>query len=451
MRSDAPPNDHGGALAMAQPVHLPKVGMTMEEGTLCRWMVPDGDAVTRGQPIFEMETEKVQMEVEAEADGALKHLVAEGDVLKPGDVVGCLVAPGEEVPQSLLDRVASQAGAAMPSSAAGAGLAPASARPDALAGPAPSAPDGLLRISPIARRLADEHAIEVRALRGSGPDGRIVERDVQKAIEANAAQAPAATAMPQAAAASPQAPARQGPAAPAHPEVERRAPAGEVISYHGRRRTIGERMLSSLASMAQLTLSSETALDDALEMQHGLNREWRSDGVVVTLTALLVRACALALKAHPHLNAHIEGDRIVLDSDINIGIAVDDEQGLIVPVVNAADMLTLKQVAATIRELTAKVKEDKQRLEDVTGGTFTISSLEGSGVDVFTPIINPPQAAILGAGRVREVAAFDGPNIVRRQVTTLSLTFDHRVVDGAPAARFLDRVAELLSRPYLLM
>jgi pyruvate dehydrogenase E2 component (dihydrolipoamide acetyltransferase) len=437
---------------MAQPVYLPKVGMTMEEGTLCRWIVPDGDAVTRGQPIFEMETEKVQMEVEAEADGALKHLVAEGDILKPGDVVACLLAAGEDVPQSLLDRVREQSGA-MPAGSQSAAAAVEATAPSTEV--EPSAPDAMLRISPIARRLADEHGIDVRGLSGSGPDGRIVERDVQRAIEGKAALAPAATEMrsaSQAAAATSQAPAEAAPAEPAAPEaLERQAPATGIVSYHGRRRTIGERMLGSLASMAQLTLSSETSVDDALRMQHGLNREWRSDGVVVTLTSLLVRACALALKGHPQLNAHIEGDRIVLDQQINIGIAVDDEQGLIVPVINAADALTLKQVAAAIRELTAKVREDRQRLEDVTGGTFTISSLEGTGVDAFTPIINPPQAAILGAGRVREVAAFDGPNIVRGQVTTLSLTFDHRVVDGAPAARFLDRVAELLSRPYMLM
>jgi pyruvate dehydrogenase E2 component (dihydrolipoamide acetyltransferase) len=443
---------------MAQAIYLPKVGMTMEEGTVCRWIVLDGDAVTRGQPIFEMETEKVQMEVEAEADGSLKHLVAEGDVLKPGDVVGCLLAAGEEVPQDLLDRVLEQSGAtptgSLSTAAALEATAPSSEGP-------PSAPETMLRISPIARRLADEHGIDVRALSGSGPDGRIVERDVQRAIEGKAAQAPAVTEMPlasQAAAATSQAAADTSPATAAGPAaleaaeaVEGQAAEAGFISYRGRRRTIGERMVSSLASMAQLTLSSETPVDDALKMQHGLNREWRSEGVVVTLTALLVRACALALREHPQLNAHIEGDRIVLDSEINIGVAVDDEQGLIVPVVSGADALTLKQVAAAIRELTAKVREDRQRLEDVTGGTFTISSLEGSGVDAFTPIINPPQAAILGAGRVREVAAFDGPNVVRRQVTTLSLTFDHRVVDGAPAARFLDRVAELLSRPYMLM
>jgi pyruvate dehydrogenase E2 component (dihydrolipoamide acetyltransferase) len=210
-------------------------------------------------------------------------------------------------------------------------------------------------------------------------------------------------------------------------------------------------MRESAASMAQVTLTSETQVDAAVEMVHGLNREWRKDGVLVTLTALIVRACALALKEHPQLNSRLDGGQIVLSPEINVGVAVDQEAGLIVPVVRAADRTSLQMVAKTIRELTEKAREDRLRPEDVLDGTFTVSSLEGTGVDAFTPIINPPQAAILGVGRVRDVAAFDGAGLVKRQATTLSLTFDHRVTDGAPAARFLERVAELLGRPYLLM
>jgi pyruvate dehydrogenase E2 component (dihydrolipoamide acetyltransferase) len=210
-------------------------------------------------------------------------------------------------------------------------------------------------------------------------------------------------------------------------------------------------MRESAVSMAQVTLTSETLVDAAVEMVHGLNREWRKDGVLVTLTALIVRACALALKEHPQLNSRLDGGQILLSPEINVGVAVDQEAGLIVPVVRAADRMSLQMVAKTVRELTEKAREDKLRPEDVLDGTFTVSSLEGTGVDAFTPIINPPQAAILGVGRVRDVAAFEGASVVKRQATTLSLTFDHRVTDGAPAARFLERVAELLGRPYLLM
>jgi pyruvate dehydrogenase E2 component (dihydrolipoamide acetyltransferase) len=420
---------------VAEAIYLPKVGMTMEEGTLCRWLAPDGSRVSRGQPVFEMETEKVQMEVETDHEGVIKHLVAEGARLRPGDVVACLLVPGEEVPQALLDQVAVQLGA-LP------GASQSTAAKLVATPPGPSAPatsEGSLRISPIARRLADEHGIDVSVLSGSGPDGRIVERDVQRVIDAKSA--------------TPVTPLTPAPEAPPRP-VEPAPPAAREsgsIAYQGRRRTIGNRMHESQRSMAQLTLHSETAMDEATKMLHGLNREWRKDGVVVTLTALLVRACALALQEHPRLNARLEGERIVLVPEVNVGIALDQENGLMVGVVQDAAGRSLKDVTAAVRDLTEKAKAERLRLEDVSGGSFTVTSLEGTSVDAFTPIINPPQAAILGIGRVREVAAFDGPAVVRRQVATLSLTFDHRVTDGAPAARFLDRVAELLDRPYLLM
>ncbi|HWO73971.1 MAG TPA: dihydrolipoamide acetyltransferase family protein [Dehalococcoidia bacterium] len=414
---------------MATPVYLPKVGMTMEEGTVNRWLVADGEAVKAGQVLYEMETEKVQMEVEADAEGILKQLVPEGSVLKPGDVVACLLAPGEEVPRDLLDRVAAQlrgapaAGSPPATAAASEAAPPASGQTPAARGP--------VRASPVARRLAEEHGIDLATIQGTGPDGRIVERDVQRAIEAKGAQAPPPAAG----------------AAPSQPPSEAPAP----IPYLGRRRTIGERMLQSATSMAQVTLSSEVAVDEALSMAHGLSREWRRDGVVVTLTGLAVRACALALREHPRLNANLDGDTIVIEPRVNVGVAVDSEHGLIVPVIQDADKRPLRDVLVALRELTEKARADRLNLEDVAGGTFTVSSLEGTGVDAFTPLVNPPQAAILGIGRVREAPGFDGPHVVRRQVTTLSLTFDHRITDGAPAARFLDRVAELLARPYLLM
>ena len=223
------------------------------------------------------------------------------------------------------------------------------------------------------------------------------------------------------------------------------------MAYAGRRRTIGERMAQSAHTVAPVTLHSETPVDEAMSMLHGLNREWRKDGVVVTLTALLVRACGIALLEQPRLNSRLEGDQILMAPQVNVGVAIDIDAGLMVPVVRDAGSRPLQDVARSLRELTDRAKTDSLAVDDMTGGTFTITSLEGSNVDAFTPIINPPQAAILGLGRVRDVAAFDGPNVVRRQVATLSLTFDHRISDGGPAAHFLDRVGELLGRPYLLM
>jgi pyruvate dehydrogenase E2 component (dihydrolipoyllysine-residue acetyltransferase) len=404
---------------LAQTVYLPKVGMTMEEGTLCRWLVPDGAAVSNGQPIFEMETEKVQMEVEADGDGALKQLVEEGTKLKPGDVVGCLLAAGEGVPAELLATVAAQATSVERTAVAASDVATKGT----------AATLERQRVSPVARRLAQEAGLDLARVRGSGPGGRIVERDVRRHIEEGATAATSSVS----------------------PLPDAPAPSSGVIPYAGRRRIIGDRMLHSLQSMAQLTLFKEAPAGDATRMQHGLNREWRRDGVAVTLTALIVRACALALREHLYLNSVMEGDSIRILDDVNIGVAVDLPEGLMVPIVAHADKSSLKEVAGQVAALGQRAKGNGLKVDDVTGGTFTVTSLESYGIDAFTPIINPPQTAILGIGRVREVAAFDGPEVVRRQVVTLSLSFDHRVTDGAQAAQFLGRVAELLDRPYLLI
>ena len=407
---------------MAVTVHIPKVGMTMEEGELVRWLVPDGTAVARGQPIFEMETEKVELEVEADDEGLLKHLVDEGTTLPPGAIVACLLGPGEsDVPQEIRDQVAAQGDER---SAAASAAPPAAAAP-AGAGSPPAAPaarpaGGRVLATPIARRLAVEQGIDLASVTGTGPNGRIIESDVRAA-------------------------AAGGGAAPAEP-----AAGAETIAYSGRRRTIGEHMQTSLQSMAQLTLSAEARVDEARSMLHDLNREWRGERVVATLSALVVKACALALQEHSHLNARLAGDRIVIEPQVNIGLAVDLAEGLMVPVVRGADELSLQDVARSIADLTERARDGSLSVDDMTGATFTVTSLEGFAVDAFTPVINPPQAAILGVGRVRDVAVFEGSSVQRGRATTLSLTFDHRVVDGAPAARFLGKVVELLGEPSAL-
>lgn len=443
---------------MATAIYLPKVGMTMEEATLTKWLEPDGAEVKRGQLIFEMETEKVQMQVEAEGDGRLHQLVSEGAELQPGNVVGCLLAAGEEVPQALIDQVTAQSGG-LPLASQGTAARAEPTSPDApsshmeLSGIDPPStlpsPAGMVRISPVARRLADQHGIDVRSLTGSGPDGRIVERDVQRAIEAEMTSTERSSPAPS----SEPTPSGVGARIPPTPEGVGMRDITASLPYTGRRRVIGERMHESLASMAQLTLTSETPVDEATKMLHGLNREWRKDGVVVTLTGLVVKACALALREHPQLNARLDAAEgaIILEPEVNVGVAVSQDAGLIVPVVRNADQLSLKALAIALHEQVSKVREDRLGIADVEGGTFTVTSLDSTVVDAFTPIINPPQAAILGVGRLRDVAAFEGGEVVKRQVTTLSLTFDHRLTDGTPGARFLERVAELLSRPYLLM
>ena len=508
---------------MAEAVHLPKIGMIMEDAVLTRWLVPDGATISRGDSIFEMDIEKVLQDVEADAEGTLRYLVGDCIRLRPGAIVACVLAEDElEVPAQMLAEVAAQwsepseehreAGTepAVPSVVAAA--APAAAAPAAapatpplatpplampplamppLAMPPPAAPavaaGGRVAASPFARRLAGQLGVDLGSVVGSGPRGRITEADIRALAEGpstNGAEAPAAETATapsgERVVASPIArrlaeelgvdlatAQGSGPrgrvveadvrALAALPEVladSTASPAAEgveAIAYSGRRRAIGERMAQSLRDSAQLTLSSELRVDEAVRMAGGLSREWRTDRTVVTLTTLVIRAAALALLEYPRLNSRLDDGQIVGNEAINIGFAADAEEGLMVPVIRDAASRSLQEVAADFISLSRKTGDNELKAADVTDATFTVTSLESFEVDAFTPIINPPQAAILGLGRVRKqpVAGDDGVEL--GQVTTLSLTIDHRINDGAPASRFLGRVAQLLERPYMLM
>lgn len=409
---------------MATTVHIPKVGMTMEEGDLVRWLVEDGVTVQPGQIVFEMETEKVEIEVEVEDEGVLKQLVAAGTRLKPGAVVGCLLASGEsEVPSSIVTLVADQWSEVVSGDAPAATLELANNKQKASAGKTAER----VVSSPAARRLARQHDISLSQLNGTGPRGRITEQDVRDRIETDTAASVAQAATNRV-----------------------NEPTVNNIPYHGRRRTIGERMHASLRDSAQLTLMSEIAADAMIAIMNGLNAEWSGDRLAL-LTPLVMKACALALREHPKLNARLEGDTITLEQQVNIGFATDLDEGLMVPVVSAVDTMALQQLAIKVGELSQRARENSLSLDDVSGGTFTVSSLAKLPVDAFTPVLNPPQVAILGVGRLRDVVRLDGSRPIPGKATTLSLTFDHRVVDGAPAGRFLARIGELLTRPFMLM
>jgi pyruvate/2-oxoglutarate dehydrogenase complex dihydrolipoamide acyltransferase (E2) component len=428
---------------MARAIHLPKIGMTMEDAVLTRWLVGDDASVSLGDPIFEIDVEKVLLEVEAEADGTLRHLVGDCIRFLPGAVVGALLDEGEsEVPPAILDEVNGQWSQPAEEYRDEEDDAPSpepEPSPAEAVTEAPATPIGTVEApsterviaSPIARRLAAEHDLDLASVTGNGPRGRVTETDVRALLDGAAGAVVEAAAQ-----------------AAAEPSLtEETAP----IPYSGRRRYIGERMLGSLQSSAQLTLTSDVRVDDAVRMARGLSREWRPDRVVVTLTALVVRAVALALREHPALNSRLEEGQIVEGVEVNVGFAVDDARGLMVPVIRRADARPLREVAEDLVTLARKVESNELSLAEVTDATFTVTSLEAFGVDAFTPVLNPPQAAILGVGRVRSTPVVDSDRIEVGQVMTLSLTFDHRVTDGAPAARFLDRVAQLLGRPYLLI
>ena len=285
-------------------------------------------------------------------------------------------------------------------------------------------------VSPLARRLAKELGVDLSQVVGSGPGGRIVKQDVERVAAAQ--EAPAAA-----------------------------PPAGEVVPFRGMRRTIGERMHESLQTMAQLTITTEVDMTEAVTLREQLIEKWQSEGLRPTYTDLVLKAAAFALTEHPRVNATLDGESIRILSEVHVGLAVSLDEGLIVPVVRDADKKSLKQIAAETSDLSEKARANALTVDDVTGGTFTVTSLGMYGVDTFTPIVTPRQAAILGVGRIREVPAFAPSDrsplgtgaaaVVRRSVMDLSLTFDHRLVDGAPAAQFLGRVRALLERPYLLL
>ena len=402
---------------MATKIYLVKVGMSMTEGVVEEWYIADGDKVRTGEMLYRLETEKVNLDVDAEANGTVKHVVAEGVTMEPGDVVGFIFADGEDIPEDL--------------SSGGSGSQPtvdeqpqASVTEDRT--PAPSAQAAGGPSSPIARRLARELGIDLAEVTGTGPGGRITKDDVEKTAASAEATPPEA-------------------AAPDTPSLS------TTIPVRGMRKTIAERMQDSLLSMAQLTMDMDVNMDDAIKLRNQLVEEWSDLGVKPTYTDLVVRAVAKALEKHPHMNASWGDKEITLHSDIHVGMAVALDEGLIVPVVKNAGSITIQALATESARLAEAARSSKLELNDMQGGTFTVSALGMFGVDSFTPIINAPQAGILGINRIRDGVTWDAERPVKTQVMRLSLTWDHRVLDGGPAALFLNEVRALLEAPYRLL
>ena len=395
---------------MAVEVVMPKFGLTMTEGTIQQWFKSEGDTIKTGAALFEVETEKVLYEVEAPADGTVaKLLYAVEAVVGVGLPVAVIAEAGEEVAEvaaRYADAPAAAPAAAPPEPAPAAAAAPAAAQQEKR---------GRVPVTPAARKLAKEHGVDLSGVTGTGPRGRITREDVQKIIDSGgqAAPPPAPTAAPAAA---------------------------EDMPLRGMRKVIAERMQQSLQGSAQLTISTEVDVTQLIDRRQEVRQEFN-----VTYTDFIVQACAHALRQHPRMNAHLEGDIIRANTDIHVGLAVALDEGLIVPVVRDADKKSLKDIAAEAKTLAEKARASQLKLEEVSGGTFTVSNLGMYGVDAFTPIINAPQSGILGVGRIVEKPVIHRGEVTRRSMMVLSLTFDHRVIDGAPAGAFLQTVADLLA------
>ncbi|HLW46845.1 MAG TPA: dihydrolipoamide acetyltransferase family protein [bacterium] len=431
---------------MATEVVLPKLGLTQDEGTIVRWVKAEGSRVNKGEPLFEVLTDKATIEVEAPASGVLlRILVPEGATAPVATPIAVIGEPGEHVTSAAPHPVAAPASRSQHPPSAG---APAGGAIRTGAAGSIAIGDGRVRVSPRARTLAAAHGIDLGALRGSGPDGRIVERDVQRAVEAGGTGRAAAArhATVPGAVGAPAAPAA-APGGPARPVISARL-----------RAIIARRMTESLQGTAQLTLTTEADMAEAAKLRDQVGAELeRRGGDRPTYTDLVVRAAALALRDHPRLNARWADDGVRLLPDIHVGVAVALDEGLVVPVIRHADRATLAQISAALRDLSERARTLRLKPDEMDGGTFTVTNLGMYDVDAFTPILNPPEAAILGVGRVhrRPVAAGEASGgedrVEVRPVMALSLTFDHRVVDGAPAAQFLQRIKHVLEHPYLLL
>ncbi len=405
---------------MAERVVLPKMGATMTEGTITEWFVQDGDTVAADQPLYSFETDKIDTEVSSETAGTIRVIQPVDATVPAGALVAYVLAEGEELPAEL--PTPSVAYTQSPSAPAEPGDGPRSE----LASPRPR-PGGRVRASPTAKRLAEDHGLDLARLPGTGPGGRIVRSDVEAALAAR----------------------ETGAAQP--PGLE---PLSGELAYRGIRRTVGERMLQSVQSMAALTLAMEVDMTDAVKLRGDLVAAWKADDLRVSYTDMLIKAAALGLREHPRLNSRLEDGNIRVQPQVHVGFAVALEEGLIVPVIFDADAKPLKDVARETAELAGKARTGNLTPDELTRGTFTVTSLGMYDIDVFTPIINPPQAAILGVGRLVDRPAFvgdSGTEVERRSFLTLSLTFDHRLLDGAPGAQYLQTVRRNLEQPYRLL
>ena len=459
---------------MAIEIRLPKLGLTMEEGTVDEWLLDDGAAVVVGMPILRLATDKIDVDVEAEAEGILHRAVGNGVTLEPGAVLGWLLSEGEQPP----------AGGATPAAAPSAASVEEVTVITTVGGGDDlqvSSADGRVFISPNARRVATELGVELSTVRGSGPGGRIVSEDVEAAaLRSPAPAGPAKVASPlarrdareagidpssiststgyvtrgdvKAAASAPQAAAAAAVVATSTPAAVSGQETSSIIPMKGMRGTIAARMQQSLTEMAQLTHGFEVGMDAVVALRSEMKEQYAALGVPVpSLNDFVVRAAALALRQHPILNATIDGNEIHLLRHIHMGLAVAVPNGLMVPVIRNADTLSLPELARATREAAERCREGTIGLDELEGGTFAVTSLGTYGVDMFTPVINPGNVGILGVGRLRDSGKWEGDDWVRTQVLTLSLTFDHRAVDGAPAAEYLQTMHELLARPLVLV
>ncbi len=440
---------------MATKVHMEALSPTMEEGQLVRWLKKEGEQVSEGDILAEIETDKATMELVARGSGVLRGIaLAEGGTAPVGEVIAVIAAPDEDI--SAL--VPAAAAAAAPASAT---PVPQPAAPAAAATPAPAGPpaveleeeemtgaslarareagdgadgrDGRVRASPLARRLARDAGVALEAVQGTGPGGRIVKRDIEAA-----ARAPARPA---------------APAAPAAPRPALAVAGADVedVPVSQMRKAIAKRLVTSIGPVPTFYLTVDIDMTRLMAARESVNQRLEARGIKTSINDFIVKAVAVALARHPEVNAQWAETTIRRYNRVHIGIAVAIEDGLITPVVRDANLKGIAEIAAEVRELAGRAREKKLTPEEYSGSTFSISNLGMFGIDEFTAIINPPEAGILAVGAVTERVVVEAGAMVVRPRMRITMSCDHRVIDGATGARFLQTLQSMLEEPTAIL
>ena len=442
---------------MATKVIMPKLSPTMEEGQIARWLKKEGDKVSMGEPLAEIDTDKATMEMQALANGVLRKIIVnEGEAAPLGQLIAIIGEPNEDIASLLSEAPAAPSSAPPAKKEAEPPPPPPPAQAAQPAPPPPpqaaaaaagsvgngrqtvaAAPSGRLIVSPLAARMAAESGLDLRSIQGSGPGGRIIKKDIEAALSQPKA-APETQRYPRAVE-----PAKFQPAPMAAASAYRDEPATQI------RQTIAKRLVTSLGPVPHFFLTTEIEMDRAAEMRKGINA--LDPDLKISINDIIIKVTAAALIQHPEVNASFQEKFVRYYEHADIGVAVAIEDGLITPVVRAADQKSLSQIAAEVRELAERARSKKLKPEEYTGATFSISNLGMFGIDEFTAVINPPEGAILAIGAMTAKPVVRDNEIVIRQIMRVTMSCDHRVIDGATGAKFLQTFKKVLENPLYLV
>lgn len=401
---------------MAVEIIMPKLGMSMKEGTVVEWLKKKGDKVEKGESVVVISSDKIEKDIESPGSGVLLEVAAkEDETVAVGEAIGFIGESGEKVEpvskgdfKSAADKEAAAAG-------------------EKVIGRPPIDMQIKVRISPAARKLAKAEGIDINTVKGTGPQGRVTRKDIERAIKNRQENKFSGTTF----------------------AADKKTGPSSVKQVTGMRKVIADRMFSSIQQSAQLTIHMRANVTEMNAFRKKINAG--QDNIHMTVTDFIARAAILALQKHKKMNSTFVENQIHSYDSVHLGMAVALENGLVVPVIRQAEKYSMGELSGQIKQLSTRAIEGTLESDEMKGSTFTITSLGASGVEFFTPILNPPEVGILGVGLITDTPVFVGEELKRQSLLPLSLTFDHRAVDGVPASDFLTKIKELLEKPYHLL